>query len=234
LIAKLIWKEWVEQRWKLFLGCVMLMGFTLIGLSARVMPDIEIISGGVIVYAIVFPLFACMDLVAAERAEGTLPSLSSLPLSAWKVLAIKTAVGLAVCVVPMVATAMAACLLTRGREATTGLMLRVYGHSACLAAVLFIWMLAFSLRQPTEARAAVVGICVLAVLAVSLALLALFVSLSRWSPESFIYIHPVSLLIFVEDRDLPRLKTIIPVQAVLTCGLFVWAAFRFARDGRAA
>jgi len=231
LIAKLIWKEWVEQRWKLFLGCVMLMGFTLIGLSARVMPDIEIISGGVIVYAIVFPLFACMDLVAAERAEGTLPSLSSLPLSAWKILAVKVAVGLAVCVVPMVATAIATCLLTRGREATTGLMLRVYGGSACLAAVLFIWMLAFNLRQPTEARAAVVGICVLAVMVVSLVFCA---SLSRWIPEYFICIHPVSLLIVIEPREMSRIKAIIPVQAVLTCGLFVWAAFRFSRDGRAA
>ena len=58
MIAKLIWKEWREHRWKLALGCVVLMGFTLIALQARMVRDEIVVVSSLLLGGLVLLLVA--------------------------------------------------------------------------------------------------------------------------------------------------------------------------------
>jgi hypothetical protein len=231
MIGKLIWKEWSEHRWKLFLGFLLLGGFTAIGLQARVVQDLEVVVWA-LVYAVIFPLFVSMDLLAAERADGTLRSLLNLPVAAWKILAVKVGVGLVVCVGPLILTAVVALCLAGGRESDNERMWGVYQGSCCLAACLLIWMLAFGVRQPTEGRAAVAGMIAFGVLLVPGFI---YAPLRHVLPEWIIILHPVSLLmIFVNPVERHWAFAAIPIQTAFAAGLFWWSARRLNMERRAA
>ena len=228
MIGKLIWKEWSEQRWKLFLGCVLLGGFTAIGLQARIIPDMGMVVAALF-YAFIFPLFVSMDLVAAERADGTLGSLLSLPVTPWKILIVKTGMGLVSCIGPLVLTAALVCVIAGGREVPVDEFLHIYAGCACFTVAMFVWMLAFSVRQPTEARAAVAGMFAFAFLLLPLLF---YMPLQHVLPKWVKVFHPFSL--FLDPSDMHWLAIIIPVQVTMTVGLFCWAALRLTRERRTA
>src|SRR5688500_5636332 len=94
----LVWKEWHEQRWRLWFGAALLGMFTLIGLRTRIMPDEQIVIFAMIVGGIFFPLMVAMGLIAPERAEGTIVRLLALRVPRCKVLVAKTFAGAIVCV----------------------------------------------------------------------------------------------------------------------------------------
>ena len=55
IIPSLLWKEWHEQRWKLALACVMLMGYTAVALRTRVVPDFLVVASAVLFGSIMLP-----------------------------------------------------------------------------------------------------------------------------------------------------------------------------------
>src|SRR4051794_24144458 len=101
MFRSLVWKEWHEQRWRLWFGIALLATFTAIGLRTRIMPDEQIVVMTILVGGMLFPLMVAMGLVAPERAEGTIVRLLALPVPPWKVLAAKALVGAGVCAAPM-------------------------------------------------------------------------------------------------------------------------------------
>src|SRR5687767_3135298 len=112
----LIWKEWREQRWKLGFGCVLLMGFTLVGLRTRISPDEGIIGMVTFFGALLLPVLNAMGLVAAERDEGSLQTLLRLPISPKRIFLVKTAMGAIVAAAPFLACALIAFFIAGGRE----------------------------------------------------------------------------------------------------------------------
>ena len=222
-------KEWREQRWKLALGVLVVGGFTLLGLRARIVPDVAILAMAATISAALLSLLASMDLLAGERANGTLLSLLRLPVRPWRILAAKVAAGAVVCVGPLAVACAIACLLAGGREESTRTVLTLFAVAAALAVTAMIWMLAFGARQPSEARAAIAGIAVLIAWALAVAVYTVFGhSLPRW----VMVVHPMSFFVALEEPDAPWLAGVVPVQAALSFALLVWTARRFARPGR--
>jgi hypothetical protein len=162
MIQSLLWKEWHEQRWRLAFGCVMMAALPATGLMVRMVPDWAVVVVTMLVGGLLLPIFATMGLIAPERADRTLGSLLILPVSSRAVVAIKLAVGLVTCLVPLACAGMVILLVAGGRELPASRLLAMCSGSALLAGVLLVWTLAFSVGQPTEARVGLVGLGVIA------------------------------------------------------------------------
>ena len=230
MIRKLIWKEWREQRWKLALGCVALVGFTLVGLRTRIVMDQVIILTGGVVAAFALPVFVGMDLVAQDRSTGSLKSLLKLPAPPRVVLLVKLAVGAVACVAPILAVAAVSCILAGGTEMSTARILQLNAGMAALSLVLLVWVTAFGVRQPTETRAGLVG---LAVLFACWGIAGVYSDfLESRLPEWIIVLHPASLLVVVDEQHMHWLRAVIPVQAALAAALVCWTVSRFSRPWR--
>ncbi|HEY2588129.1 MAG TPA: ABC transporter permease subunit [Tepidisphaeraceae bacterium] len=160
-MARLIWKEWREQRWRIGFGCVILCAFALIGLRTRAVDDQSILIGTCAIGVLLLPILAAAGLVPAERDEGTLRMLLAMPVKPWKVLAAKTLLGAALCAVPLMAAAIVSVAVARGREVSIPATLAIYGGSIATALLLFVWMLAFTARSEGEGRAAGLAVGVL-------------------------------------------------------------------------
>jgi ABC-type transport system involved in multi-copper enzyme maturation permease subunit len=228
-VRQLIWKEWHEQSWKLAFGCIVLAAFAAIGLRTRIIPDEEMVMWVCFPTLGLLPLLAATGLVPAERNDGTLESLAALPVSLRKILAVKTLTGLTLCAVPLLTAMAVSLLIAEGREMTAFSMIVIYGRSALTALALFIWILALTVRLPTEARAAMLGIGVLfcwIMLSTGIAEgdLAL---LSTISPLSFVFnidFHTGS------PRQLPPFEINVLVEGVIAVALWLWAGRAIAKD----
>jgi len=230
MIRKLIWKEWREQRWKLGLGCVALAGFVLVGLRTRIVMDQSIILMGAGIAAFALPIFVGMDLVAGDRSSGSLDSLLKLPVRPRSILLVKLGVGVLTCIAPILAAGVISCVVAGDRELSTARILQVYAGMAGLSVVLLVWVAAFGVRQPTEARAALVGLEVL--LGWWVIGLVYSESLEQRLPEWIVVLHPVSLVVAFDELDVHWLKAAIPVQAMLAVALVCWGVFRFSKPWR--
>ncbi len=84
-IPAIFWKEWREQRWKLFYGTAMLLLFTGSMVAARIGSDREIIVAVWILGGLVLSLYSAMGVFGPERADATDLFYISRPVAAWKV-----------------------------------------------------------------------------------------------------------------------------------------------------
>jgi ABC-type transport system involved in multi-copper enzyme maturation permease subunit len=110
---------------------------------------------------VLLPLLAAAGLVPAERAEGTFDALAALPISMRKIFAMKTITGVVLSAVPLL-TAMAVSLaIAGGREMEAGRMAIIYLLCTLTSLSVFFWIFALTVRLPSEARAAMVGIGIL-------------------------------------------------------------------------
>lgn len=162
-IRSLLWKEWHEQWWKLVFGCVLLAGFLAIGLRTRLLPDVAILILNMFIGAFLLPIFASMDVVAAEREQGSLDYLLSLPIRPWVSFMLKTAIGLLLCILPFVVAFAVAMLVAGEREVRIAITLGIFIRGIALGSLLFIWTLSLGIAQSTEARAALIGIAVVVI-----------------------------------------------------------------------
>ena len=230
-MRSLLWKEWREQRWKLGFACLMLGAFALIGLRARAVADETVVSTVCLLGVMLLPVLAVTGLVPAERADGTLAALLTLPVPAWQVLAAKTLAGVLLCAGPLAAAAVVSMATAGDREVTSGLMLRRYVSSAAVAVSLFVWMLALTVRLPTEARAGLLSLGVL----VCGQIVAYAVRTARpdRGGETGSWLAAASPFVFTGSfwPDSPvTVGGAVAIQLAIAAGLWAWTAVRFARS----
>ena len=223
----LVWKEWREQRWKMAFGCALLAGFTFIGLRTRVMPDDVIVEFSMMIGGLLLPLIVSMGLIAPGRADGSLARLLALPVPAWHVLAAKAAVGLAVVAAPVLVAAALALLIAGGRELSAADLLGMYAITMGIALATFTWMTATSIRQPSEARAGLVGIAVFAAWS-TLLFLAGVMGLGPWA----LYVSPFAFSAASKGGPSPGFGPLVVAQVGIMVLLWAWAARRLARPVR--
>ena len=229
MIKALFWKEWCEQRWKLAYGCVLLMGFVAVGLHSRIVQDEVIVAMASVGGAFLMPLLVGMGFVAAERSDGTLGMLLALPVRSWKIFAVKMAMGILVFVGPIAGCMALSLTMAAGREMSASRIVVPYLGGVAFSIVMLVWMVAFSIRQPSEARAGLVGIAVFMVW-----VFMIFLDESVWLLDgSSLVITPFGIFDCTLDRNLDILPDVIQVQLAMVICLLVWAAHRFGNLGRA-
>ncbi|MGD0767747.1 MAG: ABC transporter permease [Tepidisphaeraceae bacterium] len=222
-MRNLLWKEWHEQSWKLGFGCIVLGALALIGLHSRIVADQTLIIWVNFLGMTMLPVLSSTGLVPAERGEGSLESLLALPVKPWRILAAKTAMGIALCIGPMLVAAVVSLLVAGGREMPDSAVVAIYAKSTVATLSLFIWMLALTIQLPSEARAALVGVGLLVFWMLASAGLA-DPSVPRWA----LAISPFALFYGVADQIAEPLPAVIvlAVQAGIALGLWIWASKR--------
>jgi ABC-type transport system involved in multi-copper enzyme maturation permease subunit len=232
MIKSLFWKEWCEHRWKLAYGCVILMGFALIGLRSRLIQDDIIVTFAFAGGPILMALFVGMGLIAAERNEGSLEMLLALPVRPWKVFAVKMAMGALVCAVPIVGCMAVSLAVAGGREISATRIAVAYLGGIAFSVIMLVWMVAFSIRQPSEARAGLVGI---GVFVSWVFFVFLFVAVFEKRLDLVLWglvITPLGILQFAASGGQMHTLWAVIVQAVMLIFLLLWGGYRFGKEGR--
>ncbi len=229
----LVWKEWREQRWRLWFGVALLATFTVIGLRTRIIPDESIIAMTVLIGGLFLPLMVAMGLVAPERADGTIVRLLALPVPAWHVLAVKAVVGTAVCVAPIIASALLALLMAKDRELSWGDMTFMYAMATGMSVAMFAWFTAAGVRQPSEARAGLVGVGVAAGWALAIAIssmlgIEMFNDATR---AAWVGAFSPFGLLMLRGGDAPP-AAMITIQISMFAAVWSWAAWRIGKPGK--
>jgi ABC-type transport system involved in multi-copper enzyme maturation permease subunit len=232
MIKSLFWKEWCEQRWKLVYGCVLSMGFVAVGLRSRIVPDQGIVAMAAVGGAFLMPLLVGMGLVAAERSDGSLGMLLAIPVRPWKIFAVKMMMGTLVCVGPIVGCMALSLAMAAGREMSASRIIVPYLGGVAFSIVMLVWMVAFGIRQPSEARAGLIGIAVFMVWVFIIILSEVFIRPPYHLSRLSLVITPFGIFDGTLDRNYDILPKVISVQLVAGFCLMMWAAYRFGKLGR--
>ncbi len=226
-MPNLLWKEWHEQSWKLGFGCLVLGALALIGLHSRIIDDESMVLFVCFLGIALLPVLSSTGLVPAERSEGSLESLLALPVASWKILAMKTAMGILLCAGPLMFAGAVSILIAGGREMTTGVMFAYYARSALTAISLLVWMLALTIRLPNETRAGLLamGLLIFWMLATAgLGVPSVPPLLLDISPLAFIYMRKTREQVIT----MPPLAVVLAVQAGIVLLLWLWASRQLA------
>lgn len=230
VLRSLFWKEWHEQRWKVLFGSVLVAGCAVVGLKTRILPDEAIVAFYAVGAAFLLPILAAMDLVAVERADGSLRTLISMPVRPSVVLAVKVAVASLACIIPQAAGMLAAILMAGGRELQTSYFVGAFAGCSAFGLSLLMWTVGLSIRQASETRAALIGLAVIVLwFAVGMGGEMIFGLPVEWF---FMVITPWGYLTASFGRVRESLPLTIVVQVLAAAGLFAWAASRLGRPGR--
>ncbi len=226
-IRSLVWKEWREQRWKIYYIAILMAAANVIGLKTRLMPDEQIMCISVFIGAFFLPIFIGMGLFATEREERSMPALLALPVQARVIFAVKMVVGVLACLIPFGISLASALIMAGTREVQWARILLLYGCGLGFGLTLLVWMAAFGLGQPTEARAGLIGLAVIAGWLI-------LVCLEEGQRQLQLTSYKISPFYWFEimDRQHPPSLYVPIVQAVLAGLLLVWAAWRFSKSGR--
>jgi len=231
MLKALLWKEWREQRWRMVLATVWLLGMSAIGLKTRVLPDAAIIVMIWAPTAIILPTFLGMGLFASERKAGTLPFLMVQPVKRGSVLAAKVMVGLLAYLAPMALGGLVLCLAVGGRESSAADLAAGIAVIAGFGAVLFAWQFLAGLRCRKEETYVLAGAIVLGGWIVHGLVVDdwyLTQRLGQWVWD----VNPIAIVALIDawEARLPReVWTVAVVQSLIVMGLGVGLWFRFRR-----
>lgn len=230
MFRALLWKEWVEQRWRMAFGAVVIGALTAAGLQARMLPDERVLAPCCVIGAVLAMLVG-MGVVAAEREAGTLRTLLFLPIRPAAVLLAKGLVAAVVCLVPLAVSLAIALLMAGEREMSLHRIFQLYGLAMLLALMLLIWTVSLSIRAGSEARA---GLIVAGIIAASCMSMSVCSSLgvsettaAPWQPFAFIYAASE-----VADGGRPLSWSLWAIQGGLAAALVLFALWQFPRFGR--
>ena len=222
-MTRLLWKEWREQSWKLAFGSILLAALALIGLRTQVTPDSAMMMAVCFLGLSMLPVLASTGLVPAERGEGCLESLLALPVAPWKILLAKTLLGVLLCAVPLLAACAGSLLVAANREVPTLGILILFGRTILTTLSLFVWMLALTIRLPSETRASLLAVGILIIwLMVGFGVTR---SVYPIAPPIALAAIPFAFITFGLDR-VPAFGIVLLVQATIALALWLWAAHR--------
>lgn len=236
-MRQLLWKEWHEQAWKLAFGSVVLATLCAIGLRSRMVADATMIEWACAIGVLVLPVLSATGLVPAERGEGSFESLVSLPVTPRDILLAKTVAGVGLCVGPMVVATAVSLAIAGGREMYASAMVAFYARATLASVALLVWMVALTVRLPTEARAALLAMGVLVLWALATAGLGIplaspnlgvphAVSAAGFAISPFAFLFPLN----GQLPNAPPLWATVPVQAVVSTLAWLLGLRMFARS----
>jgi ABC-type transport system involved in multi-copper enzyme maturation permease subunit len=234
-MRSLLWKEWHEQRWKLAFGSLILGAFALIGLRARVVADDLLLEWLCFLSVVLLPVMASTGLIASEREERTIESLLSLPVAAGRIFWIKALLGVLLTAGPLVVAGVISVIVAGGRELSTPAMALFFAKSITAALSLFFWMFALTVRLPTETRAALIAMAVVAMwLIISLGITQMseksvfhMTPLEPPAPSKLWLVCPFVFLIPPETVTIGFVIAAVFAQAVVGAILLLWASRQF-------
>ncbi len=160
MLKVLLWKEWQEQRWRMGLACLWLVGLNIIGLTTRILPDLAILGMIWVPSMIILPLFAGMGLLTEEQSQRTLNFLVVQPVQRKTVMLSKLIMGLLVCLLPILFCGIFVWLFLGARELPNTELVSGLLLLAVFCTLLFFWQVLAGLRcrRPETYTAIAIGV----------------------------------------------------------------------------
>jgi hypothetical protein len=225
-MRSLLWKEWREQRSKLALASLLLASFAFCGLHARIVPDENVLVSLCMLAAALMPILIGSVLVASERDAKTLNTLLALPVKPSLVLAVKTLLGVVLCVAPLAIACIISLTMAGGREMLASSIIALFVRCTLATLALFFWMLTLTVRLPGETRATLLGLGVL----VGWMIVTLGLNEAKGAgPSKAIWlIDPAVFLLGTHNQEwIVSLPIAALIQALIAGLLWFWAARQF-------
>lgn len=141
MLKALLWKEWQEQRWRMGLACLWLIGLNAIGLTTRILPDMVILGMIWVPSMMILPLFAGIGLLAEERSEKTLSFLMVQPVARRSIITSKLLMGLLVCLAPVLLCGTLIWAFLGARELPEVELVSAFAFLGLFCTVLFLWQI---------------------------------------------------------------------------------------------
>lgn len=162
MFRQLLWKEWLENLWKLIFFGAVSMAFTALLFRIRLFPDTANCLTISFVQMFAVPVVYALDIFSGEMSNRTIYLLFKFPVPRWKIFFSKYLVSIGGMIAVFLTSALLMELLSQGREAEAGLLLKMNISFGIVAFLLFTWFCAFGAQSRTEAGslAAMFGVIV--------------------------------------------------------------------------
>ncbi|MHC4292478.1 MAG: ABC transporter permease [Planctomycetota bacterium] len=147
MFKQLLWKEWRENLWKLGFGGAVSAAFVLLLFRIRLFPDAVNCIYISFVLMLVVPVIYALDIFSGEMSNQTIHLLFKFPVPRWKIFFSKYLVSIGGMIAIFLASGLLMELLSQGREAETGFLLKLNASFGVAAILLFTWFCAFDVQN---------------------------------------------------------------------------------------
>jgi len=169
------------------LGLVAIVGFTVLGLRSRLLPDEMVLYGSGAFGGGVLAVLVSMGIVAPDRADGSIVLLRALPVHARWVMLVKLSVATVGMALVLAASGAVFLFMAGAREMPISQIVMLYIGCIVIASSLLAWLAAANARMGSEGAAGLVSLAVVLTLLVLTSfgddmLPKQYVHLLRWLP----------------------------------------------------
>ena len=161
MFKQLLWKEWRENLWKLGFGGAVSAAFVLLLFRIRLFPDAVNCIYISFVLMLVVPVIYALDIFSGEMSNQTIHLLFKFPVPRWKIFFSKYLVSIGGMIAIFLASGLLMELLSQGREAETGFLLKLNASFGVAAILLFTWFCAFDVQNRSEGESLIAMVVVL-------------------------------------------------------------------------
>ena len=151
MFAKLFWKEWKENLWKLSFCCTAALAFTAILFRIRIVPDMQNCYLMSVILMFIVPVIYALDIFSGEMSNRTIHLLFKIPVEQHKIFFSKYLVSLAGMAIVFLTTSLLMELMAQGREMPVYHLMTVNMTYGLSAMILFTWFTAFGCQSRSEA-----------------------------------------------------------------------------------
>jgi len=157
-----LWKEWKENLWKLWLCGVASIVFTLMLFRMRIVPDAVNCMLISLIQMFVVPTVYALDIFSGEVSNRTIHLLFKIPVQRWMIFFSKYLVSVVGIVLIFLISGVLMESMAQGREAQVWFLLRTNALYGIASLILFTWFSAFGCQSHSEAGSLVVMLAVFA------------------------------------------------------------------------
>ncbi len=151
MFKQLLWKEWRENLWKLIFGGAVSVAFTMLLFRIRLFPDVQNCTVISFVQMLVVPVIYALDIFSGEMSNRTIHLLFKFPVPRWKIFFSKYLVSIGGMVAIFLTSGLLMEIMSQGREAETGFLLKMNASFGTPAILIFTWFCAFGAQSRSEA-----------------------------------------------------------------------------------
>ena len=151
MLKNLLWKEYQENKWKLVFCLTVSMAFTVLLFRMRLIPDYANTIAISTAQLFIVPIIFAMDIFSGEMSNRTIYLLFKIPVERWKIFLSKYLAAASGMALVFVLNAVLIEIMSQGREADIGFLLKQNLAFGVCAEIIFAWFCVFACQSRSEA-----------------------------------------------------------------------------------
>ena len=215
-MKRLLWKEWHEQQWKVWLctAAVLLVNQTL--LRSRLLDDYIIALRCSVCGVLILSFFISIDVFCSETENKTNKLLSTLPISPLKIFSSKMLVAFSTVLIACIAGMLQTIIITGEREISNSLIFIVYVGGLFCGISMMCWYALYNVNAKSEVGSAGLG---LLVFVLTFSYLAICAAFEVFRP--FLLLSPCTCALLGTPEANRQVATVVSIPAVIAFQLLI-------------